>query len=88
MTFDVELDRNSVPASGDFVVKVDGEAVALAETGEVEVHYTSVTLTLAEAVSGNPAVTVSYTPGDNPIRDRPLWDAVEAEAFEDYPVEF
>ena len=88
LTFDVELDRDSVPASDDFVVKVDGEAVALAVTGAVEVDYASVTLTLAEAVSGNPAVTVSYTPGDNPIQDRPLWDSVKAEAFEDYPVEF
>ncbi len=86
LTFDVELDRNSAPAADDFVVKVDGEAVALAETGAVEIDYTSVKLTLAEAVSGSPTVTVSYTPGDNPIQDRPLWDAVKAEAFEDYPV--
>ena len=88
LTFDVELDEDSVPAAEDFVVKVDGEAVALAETGGVRVDYTSVGLTLAEVVSGRPTVTVSYTPGANPIQDRPLWDSVGAEAFADYPVKF
>ena len=73
LTFDVHLDSDSVPATGDFVVKVDGETVALADSG-VSVDYNTVILTLAAAVSGQPTVTVSYTPGDAPIRGKPSWD--------------
>ena len=88
LTFDVHLDDASVPATDDFVVKVDGETVALADSG-VSVNYNTVVLTLAAAVSGQPTVTVSYTPGDgHRIRGKPSWEGVEAEAFEDYPVTF
>ena len=87
LTFDVHLDSDSVPATGDFVVKVDGETVALADSG-VSVNYNTVILTLAAAVTGQPTVTVSYTPGDNPIRGKPSWEGVKAEAFEDHPVNF
>ena len=88
LTFDVKLDERSAPAPSDFVVKVDGAAVALAEASAVEVDYTSVTLTLAEEVSESQTITVSYTPGDDPIQDGPLFGAVAAEAFEDYTVEY
>ncbi|MDE2688446.1 MAG: SwmB domain-containing protein [Chloroflexota bacterium] len=87
LTFDVDLDDDSVLATDDFVVKVDGEPVALADSG-VRVDYNTVVLTLAAAVSGQPTVTVSYTPGDDPIRDDPMWGGAEAEAFEDYTVNF
>ena len=89
LTFNVWLDEDSVPAPGDFVVKADGEAVALAETGAVRIKgYSSVVLILAEAASGSQAMTVSYTPGDNPIGNYPLFEVAHAEAFEDYPVKY
>ena len=86
LTFDVELDEGSTPAASDFVVKVNGEAAALAETGAVKVDENRIALTLAEAVSESPTITVSYTPGDSPIRSFEWGDGVDAEAFEDYPV--
>ena len=86
LTFDVELDKDSVPAAGDFVVKVDGAAVALAESGAVRVDDKTVTLRLAAEVGASQALTLSYAPGRNPIADRPLYGAVHARAFEDVPV--
>ena len=70
VTFDGPLDTGSVPAAGDFAVKVGGEAAALADTNPVNVAGSAVTLTLAEAVAGSlQVVTVGYTPGTNPLRD-------------------
>ena len=86
LTFDVGLDKDSVPAASDFVVKVDGAAVALADTGAVRVEDKSVILTLAAEVSDSQSLTLSYVPGRNPIRDHPRYEAVHARAFEDYPV--
>ncbi len=86
LTFDVDLDRDSVPAAGDFVVKVDGATVALADSGAVRVEDQSVTLTLAAEVGASQSLTVSYVPGRNPIADHPRYEAVHARAFEDVPV--
>lgn len=62
----------------EFVVKVDGAAVSLAGAGAdaVSVSGTTIELTLASPVSAGQTVTVSYTPGDNPI----------AAVFTDQPV--
>ena len=64
------LDRVSVPAAAAFTVKVNGADVEFGATGRVSVGESSVTLTLAAAVSAGDAATVAYAaPQDNPIRD-------------------
>ena len=57
LTFDAALDERTVPGTGAFSVRVDGAVRALSE---VAVAGRVVTLTLAEAVAGGEAVTVSY----------------------------
>ena len=69
LAYSLPLDAASTPAAGDFTVKVNGAAVALAATDPVAISGSGVTLTLAAAVSAGQAVTVSYTAGSNPIRD-------------------
>ena len=44
------------------MVTVDGKSLSLAQTDTFAVSVSSLTLTLAEAVTRNQAVTVSYTP--------------------------
>ena len=80
LTFSEDLDAESVPAAGDFTVTVGGEARGVSE---VSVSGSDVTLTLASAVMAGDEVTVSYTPGDNPIRDG---DGLEAAAISDAQV--
>ena len=69
LTYSQTLDTASEPAPDDFVVKVDATPVSLATTDPVDVSSRAVTLTLASAVSAGQRVTVTYTPGDSPIRD-------------------
>nr|WP_111656736.1 Ig-like domain-containing protein [Isoalcanivorax indicus] len=64
--FDETLDDASVPAPGDFTVVVDGNPVTV--TG-VSVVGSDVILTLENSVSSTADVTVSHTPGTNPIQD-------------------
>ncbi len=75
LTYDQALDTSSTPAATDFVVEVDGNAVSLAGTNPVVVNGNAVTLTLASAVTAAQSVTVSYTPGTNPIRNASGQDA-------------
>ena len=67
------LDSSSQPATGDFAVTVDSEARSVSA---VAVSSSEVTLTLASAVTSGQAVTLTYTPGTNPIRDRALNPAI------------
>ena len=60
------LDVASKPATGDFAVTVDGEARSVTA---VTMHTSEVALTLASEVTPGETVTVTYTPGTNPIRD-------------------
>ncbi len=69
LTYDEDLDTSSVPAGSDFTVKVNGKEVRLADSNSVAVGTGAVTLRLADAVVHGQDVTVSYTPGANPIRD-------------------
>ena len=71
VTFDGELDPDSVPAADAFTVTVGGTEVDLAATNPVSISGREVTLTLAESVGGSlPAVTVGYAkPAENPLRD-------------------
>ena len=55
------------PAADDFEVKADGAAVSLAATGAVSASHTEIVLTLASPVAAGQTVTVSYTPGDDPM---------------------
>ena len=67
------LDTGSVPAASAFAVRVDGSPVALSNTTPVAVDATTVTLTLASAVTAAQTVTVQYTVPTgaqaNPLRD-------------------
>ena len=66
LTYNEPLDTTSVPAAGDFVVRVSGSARGVST---VAASGAAVTLTLASAVDNSDTVTVSYTVGTNPIRD-------------------
>ena len=69
LEYDETLDTGSVPATSDYVVTVDGTAAALA-TGGVAISGSTVTLTLASAVSAGDEVKVTYTaPSTNAVRD-------------------
>ena len=73
LTYDEALDGGSRPVSGDFTVS--GGDRARAVTG-VRVNGSAVELTLdVGAEHGEAGILVSYTPGDNPIRDVPGNDA-------------
>ena len=68
VNFDDALDTGSVPAPGDFTVTVAGNSRDVA-SGGVAVDATTVTLTLASAVTAIDVVTVQYTPpSSNPLR--------------------
>lgn len=74
--FSAKLDTSSVPAARDFEVAVDGEQRAVAHAQVPNRHF--VRLTLAERVVEGDTVTVSYTPGEQPLRAR---DGDEVEGF-------
>ena len=75
LTFDADLDPNSVPTRRQFTVKVAGVQRKIAD---VALGRTTVTLTLASAVSGHPTdsnaretVTVSYARNEyTPLRNQ------------------
>lgn len=64
--YDQVLDVNSVPASADFAVTVEGNPRTVSD---VRVNSSVVTLRLTSAVLPEEVVTISYTPGTNPIRN-------------------
>ncbi len=67
--FSEGLDTTSVPAPGDFAVKVDGIGRTVA-SGGVTVVDTFVNLTLSSAVTHGQSVAVTYTkPSANPLQD-------------------
>ncbi|MYE14193.1 MAG: hypothetical protein F4X99_21535, partial [Gammaproteobacteria bacterium] len=69
LVFDEDLDTGSVPAPGDFHVTVAGSRRGVA-AGGVAVAGTTVTLTLASAVTAGQTVAVRYTkPATNPLQD-------------------
>ena len=73
LTYDEALDGGSRPVSGDFTVSAGDRVRAV--TG-VRVNGSAVELTLdVGAEHGEAGILVSYTPGDNPIRDVPGNDA-------------
>ena len=66
LNYDEALDADSEPANGDFSVNVAGATNAVTN---VAVSGSVVALTLATAAAVGDTVTVSYTPGTNPIQD-------------------
>ena len=72
LTYDEALDEGSTPAVGAFAVTAAGST---ATVSDVDVSGSAVTLTLAAAVTPGDTVTVSYTPGTNPIQDEAGNDA-------------
>ncbi len=60
------LDRDPKPAAGDFAVEVDDASRSVTA---VAMYTSEVALTLASEVTPGQTVTVTYTPGTNPIRD-------------------
>ena len=70
ITFNGALDPGSVPSEDAFTVTVAGSEVDLAATSPVSVSGSTVTLTLASAVTSGQTVTVGYAaPDSNPLRD-------------------
>ena len=75
LTYDRDLDANSIPAAGNFSVNVTDSMTAASSTpaiSNVAVDGTAVTLTLEPAVRYGDTVTVDYTMGANPIQDSDL----------------
>ena len=69
LTYDENLDQNSVPPPGSFAVTVAGSSRSVA-SGGVAISGADVRLTLSpSAVGSNEAVRVQYTPGTNPLKD-------------------
>ena len=66
LTYGEALDESSTPATDAFTVTVAGSGRTVTH---VSVIGKVVTLTLASAVAHGETVTVSYSPGTNPIRD-------------------
>ena len=67
LTYDQDLDPDSVPAPGDFEVTVAGSSVSVSG---VSIRGKKVTLTLATPAAVGDEAAISYTvPGSNPIQD-------------------
>ena len=66
LTYGEALDTGSRPAAGDFTVTAAGTAQTVSG---VAMARSAVKLTLGASVAANAAVTVTYTPGTNPVRD-------------------
>ena len=67
LTYDRDLDTESVPAASAFSVIVAGSAASLAETDAVAVSGKTVVLTLASAASAGDAVTVPDLAGRDAV---------------------
>lgn len=67
LTFSEKLDQLSQPAGSDFFIEVNGNNQAAPIN--VSIAGTQVNITLAQEVVHGDTVTVSYTPGVNPILD-------------------
>ena len=74
LTYTEDLDTRSVPLPGAYSVTVAGGADPAVSS--VSVSGTTVTLTLADPVTAGQVVTVTYTPGSNPVQDGSGLDAL------------
>ena len=70
LSYDEELDADSVPAGSEYRVTVGGDTVSLSGTDPVTVSGATVTLRLSSAVSEGAVVRASYAaPSNDPVRD-------------------
>ena len=86
LTIIFDRDLNSaygVPGGDEFEVKVDGSAVALAETDPVSRSGKMIVLTLAAAPAPSQTVTVSYVPDVDSLTTETVGDTAPAVAFAD-----
>ena len=68
LTYDEDLDENSVPDQSAYSVTVGSNSAA--QPSGVDISGKTVTLTLATAASAGDTVTLTYTvPGSNPVQD-------------------
>ncbi len=65
ISYDTPLNLGSVPDTSDFTIKLNGESIPLTN---IAVNSSDVTLTIGRTISGADMLTVSYTPGVNPIK--------------------
>ena len=83
LTYAEDLDTGSVPAPGQYEVKVDGGAAE--NPSNVSISGKKVTLTLASGVTSGQAVTLSYmVPATDPVQDP---SGLKAAALTDRAVE-
>ncbi|MXZ46526.1 MAG: hypothetical protein F4Z08_05995 [Chloroflexi bacterium] len=82
MLFTAKLDTSSVPMPGDFTAAVDGDPREVLHVQVPNRHFARLTLS-ARVVEGE-TVTVSYTPGERPLRSR---DGADVRASADSPPE-
>ena len=69
LIYNEPLDNASVPATGDFVLKVDGSPLAVGRVS-IEQRFGYVLLDMpSQTLWNDQVVTLSYTPGTNPIQD-------------------
>ena len=73
LTYTEDLDTGSTPAASAYSVTVNGGAGPAVTN--VSVSGDKVTLTLAAAVTAANSVTLTYTPGSNPVQDGSGLDA-------------
>ncbi len=66
LEYNESLDQSSVPATGDFTVKINGNTVSITN---VAINNDTVTLTISPNAIFGDNITVDYTSGSNPIRD-------------------
>ena len=69
LTYNEPLDNVSIPGTDDFVVKVDGSPITVGGV-RIEPRFGYVLLDMpSQDLWKDQAVTLSYTPGSNPIQD-------------------
>ena len=67
LNYNQALDRTSIPATGDFIVEVDGSSRAVSEV--IVQSSGDVLLFMRSSLWKGQAVTLSYSAGNNPIQD-------------------
>ncbi len=80
LTYGESLDTASVPATGDFIVNVNGGTVTI---DSVSILGTDVTLVIAQSIVFDDVIALTYTPGVSPIQDN---SGNDAGALVDQPV--
>ena len=79
LTFAEDLDTNSKPAASAFTIYIAGDTTGVNPSSVDTISGTTVTMTLASAVTSGQTVTIDYAvPGTNPLQDE---SGIEAPGF-------